>query len=107
MRFEVDGAAVTLPHEHPLAVSGTYSPVALVELAAQLAGRSLGGTGARGVLVEVDDCELGSASTGGERLVATVELIRAHGAFRRFRVALVGPDGSPRVSTSLTLKVEP
>lgn len=107
IRFDVNDGDVILPLVHPLCVDGAYPAVALLELAAQLAGRaaSLPGGGAepghRGMLVEVDDCTILTPSVpAGSRLRAEVTLERRLGGLHRFRVTLDGV-----LSTGLTLRI--
>jgi hypothetical protein len=101
-RFDLDpDGAVVLPPTHPLLRDGRYSAAALVELAAQLAGRRVEApAGHRGMLVEVQDCALLGPASPGDRLVPVVELERVMGAMHRFHVVL------PRVlDTRLTIMV--
>jgi hypothetical protein len=101
-RFDLDpDGAVTLPASHPLLRDGRYSPAALVELAAQLAGRQVrAAPGHRGMLVEVQDCALLGAASPGQRLVPVVALDRAMGELHRFHVVLPGV-----LDTRLTIRV--
>ncbi|MFZ5482493.1 MAG: hypothetical protein ACOZNI_37365 [Myxococcota bacterium] len=102
MRFPVapDGS-VTLPASHPLLRDGRYAPAALVELAAQLAGRAVAApAGHRGMLVEVQDCALLAPASPGERVDPVVTLEHRMGGLHRFRVVLAG-----HLDTRLTLRV--
>ncbi|MCK6521057.1 hypothetical protein L6R49_06390 [Myxococcota bacterium] len=103
-RFEVEeDGAVVLPMDHPLAHDGVYLSCALVELAAQLAGRALASsTAARaGVLVEVRELRLAARTVaGGTRLVPELEVERAEPPLPRVFVRLPGV-----LEARLTLKV--
>ncbi|MBK9366491.1 MAG: hypothetical protein IPO67_27495 [Deltaproteobacteria bacterium] len=103
-RFEVEeDGAVVLPMDHPLAHDGVYLSCALVELAAQLAGRALGSsTVARaGVLVEVRELRLAArAVAGGTRLLPELVIERAAPPLPRVFVRLPGV-----LEARLTLKV--
>lgn len=100
--FPVDGARAVLPWGHPLATDGVFPALALVELAAQLAGRSAPAEpGHRGMLVEVEGLELHvDAVPAGGSLAYTVSLERSMGPLHRFRVVLDGV-----LETRLTLRI--
>jgi hypothetical protein len=104
MRFEPEAdGSVVLPASHPMMRGRAYPAAALVELAAQLAGRSVQApAGHRGMLVEVQDCTLLGNAPPGARLVPEVTLDRAMGNLHRFRVVLPGV-----LDTRLTLMVTP
>lgn len=92
-RFEVEpDGAVVLPVTHPLAIDGVYPSAALVELAAQLAGRHVAQDGARGgMLVDVRDLELAVATVAaGTRLQPEIVVERAAPPLPRFFVRLPG-----------------
>ena len=101
MLFEVSGGNVTLPAEHPLCRDGAYTAAALVELAAQLAGRLVqDAPGHRGMLVEVEGCRLGRVAYAGEVLSTTVTATHRRGPLRRFRVVI-----GDVLDTGLTLRI--
>lgn len=88
--IEPDGAVV-LPSTHPLARDGVYPSAALVELAAQLAGRHVTGAARGGVLVEVRELALEVPSVAaGARLVPEIEVERATPPLPRISVRLPG-----------------
>lgn len=93
MRFEVgqDGS-VELPLEHPLAENGVYPTAALLELAAQLAGRLVqAAPGHGGMLVEVSNCTFAAAQVpAGTRVAAEVIVERGAGVLQRYHVRLPG-----------------
>lgn len=102
MRFELDGADVVLPAGHPLAPDGAFPALALIELAAQLAGRAApAAPGHRGMLVEVEGATLLTAAVpAGTRLSPVVTLERSMGPLHRFHVLLPGV-----LATRLTLRI--
>lgn len=102
MRFELDGADVVLPAHHPLAADGVYSALALVELAAQLAGRAApAAPGHRGMLVEVEGAAvLAPGVPAGTRLTPVVTRERSMGPLHRFHVLLPGV-----LAARLTLRI--
>lgn len=93
MRFEVEtDGAVVLPGDHPLIEAGVYPSAALVELAAQLAGRLVDAPpGHGGLLVDVAACTLFVTQVPpGTRVLAVVQIERGTGPLQRFHVALPG-----------------
>jgi hypothetical protein len=107
-RFEVEeDGAVVLPMDHPLAHDGVYLSCALVELAAQLAGRALEAclgsspVARAGVLVEVRELRLAARTVaGGARLLPELVIERAAPPLPRVSVRLPGV-----LEARLTLKV--
>lgn len=92
MLFPVADGRVSLPLAHPLAVEGWFSPVALIECAAQLAGREVvAEPGHAGMLVEIGEFVAQvDRVAAGESLAYRVTLERTMGPLWRFRVELVG-----------------
>jgi predicted hotdog family 3-hydroxylacyl-ACP dehydratase len=92
MRFEVEGGLVQLPKQHPLATDGRYPTAALLELAAQMAGRvAVAQPGHRGMLVEVQDAHFHVQEVeGGKSYPVLVEPLIQRGPLQRFRVQLPG-----------------
>ncbi len=102
MLFPVDGNTVWLPLEHPLADDGFYPCVALIECAAQLAGRAVTAPlGNAGMLVEVGEfiAEVDAVAVG-RTLTYVVSHERTMGQLWRFRVQLVGV-----LSVAVTIRV--
>lgn len=90
MLFELEGDEVLLPANYPLCEDGVFPAISLLELAAQLAGRTLQ-SGASGMLVDIADCTLLRPEVpAGERLRARVRALPGHGQLHRFQVELEG-----------------
>jgi len=102
MRFEVEDNRVFLPVEHPVASGGSYTALALVECAAQLAGRRVEAVDDHvGMLVELTDLvPLADRVPGGRWVAFDVSVDRTMGPLWRFGVRIEGI-----LEVGLTLRV--
>jgi predicted hotdog family 3-hydroxylacyl-ACP dehydratase len=113
MLFEVVDDRVTILANHPMVEGGAIASTALLELAAQIAGRAVESVvesaveseepaGRGGMLVEVDKCVLHTASVPvGTQIVCRARLLKRFAQLLRFEVQLEGV-----LSTELTIRLD-